>query len=150
MRQHDYRSHRQSTRAFAQFRCTDDVALGGQYGGPKKTVFITDVSTGIGYGAAREFSKQGYRVIGTIRQERDATLLREECGENFFPFLLDVTDQKKTENLPEALRQQFGELHLNGLINNAGIAKAGPIQYQELSEIREQFEVNFFGMKGRI
>ncbi len=40
-----------------------------------KTIFITGVSTGIGYGAAKEFRKRGYRVIGTIRRERDAVRL---------------------------------------------------------------------------
>ncbi len=39
-----------------------------------KTIFITGVSTGIGYGAAKEFSKRGYRVIGT---RLEFTLLME-------------------------------------------------------------------------
>ena len=35
---------------------------------------------------------------------------------------------------------------LSGLVNNAGIAYGGPVEFLELDELRRAFEVNFFGV----
>lgn len=61
-------------------------------------------------------------------------------------FLNNLLKNGQIESLPDALRKEFGEIRLDGLINNAGMAKAAPVQYQELSDIREQCEVNVFGL----
>src|SRR5262249_48182153 len=40
---------------------------------------------------------------------------------------------------------QRSGLPLGGLVNNAGIAVAGPLEHLQLAEIRRQFDVNVFG-----
>ena len=40
----------------------------------------------------------------------------------------------------------MGGRTLAGLINNAGIMKAGPLMHQPLAEQRGVFEVNYFGV----
>jgi len=113
-----------------------------------KTIFITGVSTGIGYTAARELCANGYRVLGTVRKGSDGRRVESECGGNFHPILLDVASPAQIEKLPQTLNEQFGGLHLDGLINNAGIAKAAPAQFQPMQDVREQFEVNVLGLIG--
>lgn len=50
-------------------------------------ILITGVSSGIGYGAAKEFASHGYQVFGSVRQEEDARRLKTEIGSNFIPLL---------------------------------------------------------------
>ena len=53
-----------------------------------KSIVITGVSTGIGYGAAKEFVGRGYRVFGSVRKEEDAERLAVELGSGFVPLHL--------------------------------------------------------------
>ena len=62
-----------------------------------KYIVITGVSTGIGYGVAKEFAILGYHVFGSVRKQEDATRLKEEIGANFTPLLFDVTDRGAIE-----------------------------------------------------
>lgn len=107
-----------------------------------KTVLITGVSSGIGYGAAKEFTRQGYQVFGSVRTEADAKRLKAELGAGFMPLLFDVTDANALHQAAQQVGLMVEEQGLAGLINNAGIATSGPLIYQPLDEIRWQFEVN--------
>ena len=57
-----------------------------------KFVLITGVSTGIGYGAAKELIRRGYTVFGSVRKKEDADRVQSELGAGFLPLLFDVTD----------------------------------------------------------
>ena len=39
----------------------------------------------------------------------------------------------------------MGDRGIAGLVNNAGIVKPGPLEFQPMADLREQFEVNLFG-----
>ena len=110
-----------------------------------KYIVITGVSSGIGYGAAKEFTSQNYHVFGSVRKQEDATRLKEEIGGNFTPLLFDVTDRGAIEKAAEEVKEIVGNNGIAGLINNAGMATAGPLIYQPIEEIRLQFEVNVIG-----
>jgi NAD(P)-dependent dehydrogenase (short-subunit alcohol dehydrogenase family) len=56
------------------------------------------------------------------------------------PLILDVTDQASID----AAVKSVGDF-LYGLVNNAGLAVAGPLEYLPIEEVRRQFEVNVFG-----
>lgn len=111
-----------------------------------KNILITGVSTGIGYGAARQFIQRGYTIFGSVRSQADAERLQTEFGEHFVPLLFDVTDAKAVQASARYLTEQLAGSGLGGLINNAGIALGGPLQYQPLQTIRQQFDVNVFGL----
>jgi short-subunit dehydrogenase len=55
---------------------------------------------------------------------------------------VDVTDAGQIA----ALAERVGGAPLAGLVNNAGIAVAGPLEGVSLDEIRRQYEVNVFGL----
>ena len=59
-----------------------------------KSIVITGVSTGIGFGAAKEFVTHGYQVFGSVRREADAARLQADLGDNFTPLIFDLTDSE--------------------------------------------------------
>ncbi|MFN8488750.1 MAG: SDR family oxidoreductase [Caldilineaceae bacterium] len=109
-------------------------------------VVITGASTGIGYATVRELIDHAYHVFGSVRKAADAERLREAFGENFTPLLFDVTDPPAIQAAAEQVRAMLGEDNLVGLVNNAGIAVAGPLMHLPVAELRQQFEVNLFGL----
>ena len=109
-------------------------------------VVITGASTGIGYATASELIQQDYHVFGSVRKAVDAERLQAELGENFTPLLFDVTDAAAIDAAAEQVETVIGDDNLFGLVNNAGIAVAGPLMHLPLEELRQQFEVNLFGL----
>ena len=110
------------------------------------SLVITGVSSGVGLAAAQAFLKRGYRVFGSVRKPADATRLQAELGENFVPLLFDVTDAPAVAQAAAEVARRLAGQPLRGLINNAGIAVGGPLQYQPLATIRQHFEVNVLGL----
>lgn len=111
-----------------------------------KNILITGVSTGIGYGAARQFIRRGYTVFGSVRHQADADRLQAEFGRQFTPLLFDVTDAEAVKAGAIWLTDRLAGSGLAGLINNAGIAIGGPLQHQPMATIRQHFEVNVLGV----
>ena len=81
--------------------------------------------------------RSGWRVFGGVRSEEDAERLR---GHGVEPLQLDVTDSAAIAAAAEVVG---GELH--GLVDNAGIAIAAPLELVPLDELRRQLEVNVVG-----
>jgi short-subunit dehydrogenase len=111
-----------------------------------KTILITGVSSGIGYGATQELLKRGYRVFGSVRKEDDAKRLQSELGEKFFPLIFDVTNQAAIDKAVIEVRQQLDGQGLGGLINNSGITVSGPILDISVEKFIHNFDVNVFGL----
>jgi NAD(P)-dependent dehydrogenase (short-subunit alcohol dehydrogenase family) len=108
-------------------------------------VLITGVSTGIGYDAARYLVERGWHVFGSVRKEADGTRVSAALGEGFTPLIFDVTDPAAVSAAVERVETVVGDNGLAGLVNNAGIAVAGPAMHISLADFRWQFEVNLFG-----
>jgi NAD(P)-dependent dehydrogenase (short-subunit alcohol dehydrogenase family) len=111
-----------------------------------KYVVITGASTGIGYDAARYLIGRGCHVFGSVRKVADGERVQAELGELFTPLLFDVTDGAAVETAVSQFAQRVGSSGLAGLINNAGIAVAGPLMHIPLDEFKHQFNVNLFGL----
>jgi NAD(P)-dependent dehydrogenase (short-subunit alcohol dehydrogenase family) len=110
-----------------------------------KYVVITGASSGIGYDAARYLIERGYHVFGSVRKQADGERVRSELGEQFTPLLFDVTDGAAVETAVAQVAQIVGSSGLAGLVNNAGIAVAGPLMYLPMEDFRRQMEVNLYG-----
>lgn len=111
-----------------------------------RNILVTGASTGIGYGAAKQFIRKGYTVFGSVRTTADADRLQTELGVNFVPLLFDVTDADAINAAVQLLTDRLAGSGLGGLINNAGIAIGGPLQHQPMEVIRQHFEVNVLGL----
>jgi NAD(P)-dependent dehydrogenase (short-subunit alcohol dehydrogenase family) len=112
-------------------------------------ILITGASTGIGEGCARWFDARGHRVFAGVRRMEDAARLKAGSSDRLMPVLLDVTDEASIRTclsqIDSALVHEGGAAGLEGLVNNAGIAVAGPLEYVPLDALRRQLEVNVIG-----
>ncbi|HEX3674391.1 MAG TPA: SDR family oxidoreductase [Rhizomicrobium sp.] len=110
-----------------------------------KSVVVTGASTGIGWGCVKVLIKKGFRVYGSVRKQADADRLSKEFGKNFTPLMFDVTDAVAVRKAADQVAAALGNETLSGLVNNAGIAVAGPLLYLDVDEFRQQLEVNLTG-----
>ncbi len=110
-----------------------------------QSVVITGASTGIGRATAKLLLDRGCRVFGSVRKQADAERLRGELGANFTPLLFDVTDQAAVKAAAREVRAALNGETLAGLVNNAGIAVAGPVLELAADEFRHQMDVNVIG-----
>jgi hypothetical protein len=108
----------------------------------KKSVVVTGASTGIGWAISKVLLARNFQVYGTVRKPADAARLRTEFGRDFFPLLLDVTDESAVRSAAEQVKERLGHATLAGLVNNAGIAVAGPLLHLPVAEYRHQLEIN--------
>lgn len=107
-----------------------------------RAVLVTGASTGIGYATAVLLAQSGYCVFAGVRSTQDAQRLRD-THHAIEPVQLDVTHPGDIATAFETIRLNGPPLY--GLVNNAGVAVAGPLEYLPLEEIRRAFEVNVFG-----
>jgi NAD(P)-dependent dehydrogenase (short-subunit alcohol dehydrogenase family) len=110
-----------------------------------QSVVITGASTGIGWATARLLLDRGFRVFGSVRKQADADRLKAEFGANFTALLFDVTDEAAVLSAAREVRAALGGETLTGLVNNAGIAVAGPVLELAADEFRRQMDVNVIG-----
>jgi NAD(P)-dependent dehydrogenase (short-subunit alcohol dehydrogenase family) len=105
------------------------------------TVVITGASSGIGRATALRLARGGFDVLAGVRREEDGAALHGEDG-RIEPVLVDVTDAAQVAGLAE----RVAGAPLAGLVNNAGIAVAGPLEGIPLDQMRRQYDVNVFGL----
>src|SRR6476469_2587582 len=110
-----------------------------------KSVVITGASTGIGWATAKLLLDRGFRVFGSVRKQADADRLKAEFGANFTPLIFDVTDEAAVLAAAREVRNQLSGETLAGLVNNAGVAVAGPVFELSADEFRRQMDVNVVG-----
>ena len=109
-------------------------------------ILVTGASTGIGAACALGLARKGCRVFAGVRREEDGARLVEEAkGGSLEPVFLDVTKAEDVAGVRETLTQALSECGLHGLVNNAGIAVAGPLEFLPVDDFRKQIEVNLTG-----
>ena len=106
---------------------------------------VTGSSTGIGHAAAKALIARGHKVFGSVRKAADGERLEAELGERFFPLIFDVTDEAAIARAAATVRDLMKGEKLSGLVNNAGIAVAGPLLHLPIEDFRRQIEVNLTG-----
>jgi len=111
-----------------------------------RSVVITGTSTGIGWGATKVLIGAGFRVFGSVRKTADAERLAAQFGANFVPLLFDVTDESAIKAAAGQVRTALAGETLAGLVNNAGVAVAGPLLNLPIADFRRQLEINVIGV----
>jgi NAD(P)-dependent dehydrogenase (short-subunit alcohol dehydrogenase family) len=109
------------------------------------SVVITGASTGIGEACALHLDRLGWRVFAGVRQQQDADRLRASASARLTPVVIDVTDGKLIAQAAAEIGETLADGGLAGLVNNAGIAVAGPLEFVPIDELRRQLEVNVVG-----
>ncbi|MBV8299889.1 MAG: SDR family NAD(P)-dependent oxidoreductase [Candidatus Eremiobacteraeota bacterium] len=108
----------------------------------RQAVVVTGASSGIGAAAALLLAQEGFVAFAGVRNDADAARA-DALHENVRALRLDVTD-RATIDAAAAHVAQLG-YPLRGVVANAGIAVAGPLEFLPVGEVRRQFEVNVFG-----
>jgi len=108
----------------------------------KKTVLITGASSGFGKEAAKLFHTNGWNVIATMRSpEKEVEL---STFSDVLISKLDVTDPLSIKSAVAAGIEKFGRIDV--LVNNAGYGALGALEAATADQIKQQFDVNFFGL----
>jgi NAD(P)-dependent dehydrogenase (short-subunit alcohol dehydrogenase family) len=110
-----------------------------------RSVVVTGASTGIGWATAKLLLARGFRVFGSVRKAQDAQRLSGEFGANFIPLSFDVTNEAAVIAAAREVRTALDGETLAGLVNNAGIAVAGPLLELSADQFRRQMDVNVIG-----
>ncbi len=111
-----------------------------------KSIVITGASSGIGLATCEQFLQKGYIVFGSVRKKSDASKLKKRFGKNFVPLIFDVKDRRKINAEMTIVKDHIGKNNLTALINNAGIAVLGPLEFINPIEFQRQIETNLIGV----
>lgn len=102
-----------------------------------KVVLITGGSSGIGKSVGEYLTQKGFTVYGTSRNP-------EQYKNSMFPILrLDVKNKDSITETVSYIIKKEGKL--NVVVNNAGAGITGPIEEIPETEIKANFDTNFFG-----
>ncbi len=110
----------------------------------REAVLITGASSGIGRELAKVFAKNDYDLVIVARREAALKSLAEELSENYG---IEVTVLPKDLSKPEAPRELFDAvqaagIHVDVLVNNAGVATTEFFKDAELDNIMGILNVN--------
>lgn len=109
------------------------------------TAVVTGISTGIGRAIAKALLGAGWRVFGSVRKDKDAADASAALGPSFTPLLFDVTDDTAIRRAAETVERALGGRNLGALVNNAGVAVAGPVGCLDLDDLKRQMDINVYG-----
>src|SRR5579859_2864357 len=108
-------------------------------------VVVTGASKGIGRATALHLDKLGFSVFAGVRNAADGQALQKEASSRLKPIQLDVTDDDQIKARAREIAQMVDGKGLAGLINNAGVVAASPLEFLPLDELRRQLEINVIG-----
>jgi len=113
-----------------------------------KIALVTGASSGFGLLFTVALARDGWTVVAAMRDLDRRTRLMDAAAQagvtdRIDCHLLDVTETAQVEETAAYVASRYGRLDL--LVNNAGFAVAGFLEDVKLSELRRQFETNFFG-----
>jgi len=107
-----------------------------------RSAMITGASSGIGRACALRLDRAGWQVFATVRKEEDGLRLTNDASPRLRTVLLDVTDPHQIAAAAHTVSEHVGGDGLHALVNNAGIAAGGLVEYLDPEELRRVFETN--------
>lgn len=113
-----------------------------------KVWLITGCSTGFGRSLSLYALSKGHKVVVTARNPEDVKDIVAPYADTAVALKLDVTDRLQIRDVIREAQFRFGRIDV--LVNNAGIGYFGAIEESEEAEIRNMFEINFFGLAAMI
>ena len=127
-------------------RCEKEgVEMSGALEG--QVALVTGASSGIGEATALALAAQGAQVAAAARRaDRLAALVKriQERGGQAIALRVDVADEAQVREMVQRTRQTWGRVDI--LVNDAGVARLGPIEGAKTEEWREMVNINLLGL----
>jgi NAD(P)-dependent dehydrogenase (short-subunit alcohol dehydrogenase family) len=108
-----------------------------------RVFLITGTSTGFGNHLVQEVLDKGDIAVATARNPSSLSF-SGTTSSNYLALPLDVTDKKSIHDAFAAALKKFSRVDV--VVNNAGYGLAGAFEELKDEQIRQQMEVNFFGL----
>ena len=108
-----------------------------------RVFLITGTSTGFGAEYVKHILAHGDKVVATARKPDDLKF-EGATKDNLTTCRLDVTDRASIKEAFEHAKKTFGRVDV--VVNNAGYGLAGCFEEYNDEQIRQQMEINFFGL----
>lgn len=113
----------------------------------ERVVIVTGAAQGIGLGITHELLAAGWRVAAWDIDEEALAALEEDMQgpRDLLPQHLDVSQEDQVRDGVAKAAEHFGRI--NGVVNNAGIAKpeSGPVQQLSLSDWHKWIDADLTG-----
>lgn len=109
-----------------------------------KVWLVTGSSSGFGQAVSEAILDHGDRLVATARDVKTIRALETRGGERALALPLDVTDALAARRAVDAAVKHFGRIDV--VFNNAGYGHVGAVEELTDEELRQQLEVDFFGV----
>jgi NAD(P)-dependent dehydrogenase (short-subunit alcohol dehydrogenase family) len=112
----------------------------------RRHTLVTGSSSGIGRATAQRLAAAGQHVYAGVRNKADGErLVSSAGGGEITPVILDITDASHIAAVADEIAGHTAAAGLDGLVNNAGIGLASPVELLPLDTFRRQLEINVVG-----
>lgn len=113
----------------------------------QKIAIVTGSSSGIGYETSLLLARSGFRTYATMRNLDKAGPIEDVTKKEKLPIhivKLDVIDDWSVNEAVQKIKSDAGRIDV--LVNNAGYGLIGSLEDLAMSEIKDQYETNVFGL----
>ena len=105
-------------------------------------MLVTGATGGIGHRTVVRLLKEGFDIWAAARTQDGCIGLRKEFGSRVQTLAFDLTDE---EAVRSAAAKVLASGPLFGLVNNAGKALPGPLEYVPIEQFQRQLDINLTG-----
>lgn len=113
----------------------------------EKVAIVTGSSSGIGFETALALAREGYYTYATMRDTKKGNQIKEIAKKENLKLEVVEMDVDKDETVQAAINKIMKEKNrIDVLVNNAGYGLFGCLEDLSMSDLKAQFETNFFGV----
>ena len=112
-----------------------------------KVAIVTGSSSGIGFETALALARDGYHTYATMRDTKKGNKILEIAKKENLQIRVVELDVNNEDTIKKAIKVILDEKkRIDVLVNNAGYFLVGCLEDLTISDLKDQFETNFFGV----
>ena len=112
-----------------------------------KVAIVTGSSSGIGFETALALAREGYHTYATMRDIKKGDKILDIAKKENLKIKVIELDVNEESTIKKAVEEVTSEKkRIDVLVNNAGYFLVGCLEDLTISDLKDQFETNFFGV----